>query len=124
MVRILLIEDDRFTRELYETLLKGEGYDLEVAEDGAAGLAKAIEGGFDLILLDIIMPKIDGLTFLRKIKEIPAKKKNKKIVMLTVLNQDEFIKNALRMGAHGYLMKSALRPDEVLAEIAVFLKTE
>jgi DNA-binding response OmpR family regulator len=121
MARILLVEDDRFTRELYELLLVESGYQVDVAVDGKKGFSKAAEGGYDLILLDIILPKKDGLSILKDLQKITPKKENKKIVMLTVLNQDEFIKTALKSGADGYLMKSSLKPNEVLAEIKSFL---
>lgn len=122
VARILLVEDDQFTRELYQTLLTEAGHIVEAVEDGEAGFLKAVEGGFDLILLDIMLPKKDGLTFLREIQKIKPKKPNGRIVMMTVLDQDEFIKSAFKHGADGYLMKSALTPDGVLQEVEAFLK--
>ncbi|MFC1727019.1 response regulator transcription factor [Patescibacteria group bacterium] len=122
MTRILLVEDDQFTRELYQTLLKEEGYEVDAFADGESGFLKAVEGGYDLILLDIMVPKKDGLTFLKELKRLKPKKENKRIVMLTVLDQDEFIKTAFRLGADGYLMKSALTPDGVLGEVKAFLQ--
>lgn len=122
MTRILLVEDDQFTRELYEGLLKDAGYEVEVAEEGGGGFLKALEGGYELILLDIMLPNKDGIAILRDLKNKPPKKPNKKIVMLTVLDQDEFIKTAFRLGADGYLMKPSLTPDGVLAEIKGFLE--
>ena len=122
MARILLVEDDQFTRELYQTLLTEAGHQVETAVYGEAGFLKAVEGGFNLILLDIMLPKKDGLTFLREIKKIKPKKNNGRIVMMTVLDQDEFIKSAFKLGADGYLMKSALTPDGVLQEVEAFLQ--
>jgi DNA-binding response OmpR family regulator len=119
--KILLVEDDQFTRELYESLLRDEGYDIESVADGELGLEKAVQGGYDLILLDIMLPKKDGITILKELNNAGARKKNGKIVMLTVLDQDEFIKAAFQLGADGYLMKSALTPDGVLSEVRAFL---
>jgi len=124
MARILLIEDDQATRELYEALLKQAGYEVDVASDGEAGFAKAFKGGYDLLLLDIMLPKIDGISFLEVLKKAEAMEKNKKIVMLTTLRRDEVIKSALKLGADGYLMKTVLKPAEVLKEIEAFLKEE
>lgn len=121
MARILIVEDDQFTRELYESLLKDAGHEVDTAEDGESGFLKAVKGGYNLILLDIMLPKRDGITFLRDLEKVGAKGKNEKIVMLTVLDQDEFIKTAFRLGADGYLMKPALTPDGVLAEVKAFL---
>jgi len=119
--RILVIEDDEFLRELYEELLKGEGYDVTVAVDGEQGLTHMGEGGFELVLLDIMLPKMDGLEILRHMKEKPAKQPNGPIVLLTNLGQDSIIKEGFALGASGYLIKSAMNPDQVLSEVKVFL---
>lgn len=122
MAKILLIEDDKFIREIYQITLKEASYQVEVAEDGEIGLQKASQGGYDLILLDIILPKKDGLALLKELKKTPPQRKNKKIVMLTVLDQKTFIKESLKSGANGYLMKTVLTPKEILAEVKALLK--
>lgn len=119
--RLLVVEDDQFLRELYDQLLKEEGYDVEIAEDGGVGLEKISEGGFDLVLLDIMLPKIDGLEILKKLKSNGPKKPNGPVVLLTNLGQDSIIKEGFSLGASGYLIKSAMNPDQVLAEVKVFL---
>lgn len=119
--KILVIEDDQFLRELYEELLKGEGYSVELAEDGEEGLSKFLEGGYSLVLLDIMLPKIDGLEILRKAKDSKPKKENGPVVLLTNLGQDSIIKEGFSLGASGYLVKSAMNPDQVLKEVKVFL---
>lgn len=119
--KILVIEDDQFLRELYEELLKGEGYSVELAEDGEKGLSKFLEGGYSLVLLDIMLPKIDGLEILRKAKDSKPKKENGPVVLLTNLGQDSIIKEGFSLGASGYLVKSAMNPDQVLKEVKVFL---
>jgi len=119
--RLLVVEDDQFLRELYDQLLKEEGYDVEIAEDGEIGFEKISEGGFDLVLLDIMLPKIDGLEILKKLKEHGPKKPNGPVVLLTNLGQDSIIKEGFSLGASGYLIKSAMNPDQVLAEVKVFL---
>lgn len=119
--KILVIEDDQFLRELYDELLKEEGYEVDIAEDGEEGLNKFLEGGYSLVLLDIMLPKIDGLEILRKAKDKKPKKENGPIVLLTNLGQDSIIKEGFSLGAAGYLVKSAMNPDQVLNEIKVFL---
>jgi len=116
-----LVEDDKHTRDLYRLFLKEAGYQVEIAEDGKTGLSKAIQGGYDLILLDIILPEIDGLKFLEEFKKVSPRPKSK-VVMLTVLDQDDYLKKAIDLGAAGYLVKSILSPDEVLAMVKGFLK--
>ncbi len=119
--RILVVEDDQFLRELYSELLKDEGYDLNLAADGEEGLNSLSAGGFDLVLLDIMLPKMDGLEILRRLRAAPAKAKNGPIVLLTNLGQDSIIKEGFSLGASGYLIKSAMNPDQVLSEVKVFL---
>lgn len=119
--KILVVEDDEFLRELYDELLKGEGYEVSVAVDGEEGLNKLSEGGFDLVLLDIMLPKMDGLEILRHTKDKPPKAKNGPVVLLTNLGQDSIIKEGFSLGASGYLIKSAMNPDQVLSEVKVFL---
>lgn len=119
--KILVIEDDQFLRELYDELLKEEGYEVDIAEDGEEGLNKFLEGGYSLVLLDIMLPKIDGLEILRKAKDKKPKKENGPVVLLTNLGQDSIIKEGFSLGAAGYLVKSAMNPDQVLNEIKVFL---
>ena len=121
MARILLVDDEAYTRELYQELLTAEGHEVVAAVDGEAALAHALQGGFDLILMDIIMPKKDGVGFLKEYKEGLKTKPNGPIVMLTVLEQDSIIKSCLELGAGGYLVKSELTPDKFLEEVNGYL---
>lgn len=121
--KILVVEDDQFLREFYVELLNDEGYHVESASDGDLGLAAIKKGGFDLILLDIMLPKKDGLQILTEYKTSGSSNPNKTIVMLTNLGQDAIIKQSFALGAQGYLIKSALNPDQVLTEVKNYLKT-
>jgi CheY-like chemotaxis protein len=122
MARLLVVEDDQFLRDLYNELLTEEGYSVDLAGDGEEGYTKASRGGFDLILLDIMLPKIDGLEVLRRLKNSPPKTPNGPVVLLTNLGQDAIIKEGFSLGATGYIIKSAMTPDQVLTEVKVFLK--
>lgn len=119
--RILVVEDDQFLRELYDELLREEGYEVDLAPDGEIGLSKIIKGGYELILLDIMLPKIDGLEILRRVKKQGSENPNGSTVLLTNLGQDSIIKEGFNLGASGYLIKSAMNPDQVLSEVKVFL---
>jgi len=119
--RILVVEDDEFLRQLYQELLSEEGYEVLLSSDGEDGLAKLEEGGLDLILLDIMLPKMDGLEVLRQLKSKKPKLPNGPVVLLTNLGQDSIIKEGFTLGASGYLIKSAMNPDQVLSEVKVFL---
>lgn len=122
MAKILIVEDDQFLRDLYNELLTEAGYEITLAQDGEEGLEKASVGGFDLVLLDIMLPKIDGLEVLRRLKENKPKFPNGPVVLLTNLGQDAIIKEGFSLGATGYIIKSAMTPDQVLDEVKVFLK--
>lgn len=120
--RILIVEDDQFLREFYQELLTDEGYQIDIAEDGEVASSKIKQGGYDLILLDIMLPKKDGIQILKEHKLAPSNKPNKGIVMLTNLGHDAVIEQCFQLGANGYLVKSAMNPDQVLVEIQNYLK--
>lgn len=120
--RILIIEDDQFLREFYEELLQAEGFSVDSASDGETGLNMLKGGGYNLILLDIMLPKKDGLQILKEIKSSPPEKPNGPIVVLTNLGQDSIIRTCYELGAAGYMIKSALNPDQVLVELYNYLK--
>jgi DNA-binding response OmpR family regulator len=101
--------------------LKDEGIEVVACSDGEEGYNKAKEGGYQLIMLDIMIPKMDGLQILKKLKDEDALKKNGPVVLITNLEQDNIIQEGYKLGASGYLVKSALTPDQVLHEIRTFL---
>ena len=112
--RIIVIDDDIFIRELYEEVLKNEGYDVTVAEDGETGLSKLLEGGFSAVLLDVMMPKLDGIGVLTKLKESPPKKPNGPILLLTNLDHDPMLEKAKELGASQYLLKADVLPPKLI----------
>jgi|SRR5690606_11745322 len=119
-VKILIVEDDLFIRELYERQLSLEGYDVSTAEDGELGLAALSQSVPDLLLLDIMLPKVSGLDVLRTMKA-KEETKNVPVILLTNLGQDSVIKEGFNLGADGYLIKSAYTPDQIIDEVKKFL---
>ena len=119
--RILVVEDDLFLRELYTDILTAEGYKVEAAADGEEALQKIKVGGYDLILLDIIMPKMDGLEVMRQVQANPSQNPSKCVVFLTNLDKDEEIKTALKLG-NGYLIKSQITPGSLVEEVKMYLE--
>lgn len=119
--KILVVEDDNFIRDVYQDLLIEAGYQVTVAVDGEDGLTKAQVGGYDLILLDVMMPKMNGLKVLEELQKNPPKTANGSIVLLTNLAQDPIINDALKKGAEAYLIKSDLNPDQLLEKIKLYL---
>lgn len=120
--KILIVEDDQFLREFYQELLTDEGYLVDAAPDGELALRKILENVYDLVLLDIMLPKKDGVQILRDLKVTPPKTANLAIIVLTNLGQETVIKQCFELGAQGYLIKSALNPDQVLEEIKSYLQ--
>ncbi len=119
--KILVVEDDQFLREFYQELLMAEGYFVDAAADGEIALSKIQTQEYNLVLLDIMLPKKDGVQILRDLKIKPPKSSNVVIVVLTNLGQDAVIKECFNLGAEGYLIKSALNPDQVLTEVKSYL---
>jgi DNA-binding response OmpR family regulator len=118
--RILIIEDDQEVRELYAEVLRDEGFVLDEAVDGKSGLAKALAGGYDLLLLDIMLPKFDGLEILKTIRK-KDELKNLPVILLTNLGREPIIKEGFSLGADGYLIKSEHTPEEIVNEVKKFL---
>jgi len=113
---ILIVEDEKDILELYTTILTGAGYNVIFAIDGEEGLIKAKTEEWDIMLLDIMLPRIDGLGVLQAIKE-NLDTSNKKIILLTNLGRESLITKGFEQGADAYLMKSELNPDQLLKEI-------
>lgn len=121
MKSILLVEDDPFLIDIYTTKLREVGFLVEVAEDGEKGLRKLAEKNFDLLVLDIVLPQINGWEILEKIKK-DEKFKNLKVVILSNLGQKEEVKKGKELGATKYLIKAHYTPSEVVEEIKQILK--
>lgn len=119
--RILVVDDDESLRQMYTLILEKEGYAVTTANDGVQGLAKAREGGFALILLDLMMPNLDGIGFLKAIPEERPKKPNGPIVVLSNAAYDEVAKEAETLGAAGFLMKADLLPPDLVREVKQYL---
>lgn len=124
MKKALIAEDDYFIRDIYERTLKSAGFDVEVAVDGEEALQKAKNGLYDMILLDILMPKMTGIDVLRLLRQKGASTEDTIIIMTTNLGQDNIIKEALKIGADGYLIKAQLDPDDLVSEINKFFPAQ
>lgn len=118
--KILLVEDDKFLSEMYTTKLSENGFAVEVAFDGQEGLSKAKEQKPDLILLDIVLPKIDGFEFLQHLKKDDSTK-DISVIILTNLGQKEEVEKGLKLGAQDYIIKAHFTPTEVVAKVKKIL---
>lgn len=113
---ILVIEDDIFLADLYKTKFTLEGYNVFVAYDGEKGLDAVKKKMPDVILLDLVLPKLGGFEVLEKIKS-SKKTQNIPVILLTNLSQKADVDKGLKMGAEDYLIKAHFMPSEVVAKI-------
>lgn len=118
--KILIVEDEEYLRDLYVELLTEAGYDVDSASAGKEGYVKMKRGGYDLVLLDIMLPEIDGLEILKRLTEAPSEKPNKNIVLLTNLSKDLTISRGVALGIQGYIIKSDLTPGQFIKEIKTY----
>jgi DNA-binding response OmpR family regulator len=118
---ILIIEDDRFLREVISQKLLKEGYNPVGAVDGEEGIRKVKEIKPDLVLLDLILPGIDGFEVLSQMKEDPLLAQIP-VIILSNLGQKEEIEKGLKMGAVDYLIKAHFTPGEIIEKIKTALR--
>ncbi len=118
--KILLVEDDKFLSEMYVTKLTESGFETEVASDGPEALVKIEERKPDLILLDIVLPKMDGFEFLRLLKKNESLNAIH-VIILSNLGQKEEVEKGLGLGADDYIIKAHFTPTEVVAKVKKIL---
>jgi CheY-like chemotaxis protein len=121
--RILIVEDEEILLKLYSFLLKEAGYDVETRSTGGAAYEAIKNEFFDLTLLDIMIPELDGIQVLTKLKDegiLDEKKPN--IVMMTNMGKDSYISQAVAFGIRGYIVKSDITPDVFLQQVKRFLE--
>ena len=119
--RILLIEDDRFLRRACEVGLKKRGFVVVTANDGEEGLQKAQAESFDLILMDMLMPKLSGLDALEALKK-DERTRGVPVVILSNSSLDTDMQRAMELGAAGYMVKASLSLQELGDHVLSFLK--
>lgn len=118
---ILIIEDDKFLRELIAQKLIKEGYEVSEAVDGEEGIKKVKDEKPTLVLLDLILPGIDGFEVLNRMKEDPALSPIP-VIILSNLGQKEDVEKGLKLGAVDYLIKAHFTPGEIIEKIKNALK--
>jgi DNA-binding response OmpR family regulator len=116
MQKIFLVEDDPFLVDIYSTKFKKLGYEVVSTPGGEEILGKIREEKPDIVVLDIVLPNIDGWEILKRIRG-DEELKDLKIVILSNLGQEEEVKKGMELGATKYLIKAHLNPSEVIEEI-------
>lgn len=114
--KVLVIEDDKFLRELIIRKLNAENFNVVEAIDGEEGLKKAGAEKPDIVLLDIVLPGIDGFEILKRMKADPELSKIP-VIMLTNLGQRDDIQRGIDMGAVDYLIKAHFTPSEIIERV-------
>lgn len=121
--KVLIVEDDVMISSMYKTRLEQEGYIVTTANNGSHGLESAVREKPDLILLDVMMPQMDGFTLLQELRLQDSFKKTP-IIMLTNLGTTEDREKGEKFGATDYLVKANLTPTEVSEVVAKYAKGE
>jgi DNA-binding response OmpR family regulator len=119
-ITVLLIEDDSSFRQIYLDMFKSEGYNVLVAENGEIGLDLAKEKKPDLIILDLVLPGLQGFDVLKRIRS-DADTRNIPVLVATVLGTYTDVKKGLELGATDYMVKGFFGPREILVKIQSIL---
>ena len=121
MTKVLVVEDDPLMSRMYLRVFTFEGFEIQLAENGQAGLDKLKDFHPDIILVDVMMPVMNGIETLDALKGNPATKKIP-VIMLSSLGEEDIIHQALDKGAAAYLIKSDFAPEQLQHEIQEHLK--
>ncbi|MCK5061687.1 response regulator [Candidatus Parcubacteria bacterium] len=119
--KVLIVEDDKMISAMYETKLKQEKYNVIIAENGSQGLDLAVKEKPDLVLLDVILPQMDGFSVLRELR-LNSNTKKIPIIMLTNLGTSEDQEKGKKMGATDYWIKAQMTPAQVSDKVKELLK--
>src|SRR3989344_7059110 len=123
MAKILIVEDEKDLLDLYADTLKEAGHEIDTTDDGGEAFDKMKQGGYDLVLLDIILPRLNGLLIMEKLKVTPPVNSNKVVLFLTNLDRNEEINQGLKL-ANGYLIKSQITPADLVREVNLYLSSD
>lgn len=121
MTKVLLAEDDLFLRDVYVDIFESEGFKITPAVDGEEALQEIEKGGWDVALLDVFMPKMNGDAILRSIKNRNPKKLAKHILFLTNTDEKKGLEDVMSM-VEGVLLKSSLTPGDLVEKVKEILK--
>mgnify|MGYP001607351777 CR=1 FL=1 len=115
-IHVLLVEDDVFLSDIYQKKFEMEGFKVSTADNGEKGLSEVKKKKPDIVLLDILLPKLDGFAVLEKLKADPATK-SIPVILLTNLGQKDDVERGLSAGAADYLIKAHFKPSEIVDKV-------
>jgi two-component system, OmpR family, alkaline phosphatase synthesis response regulator PhoP len=116
MDKILIVEDDGLMSRIYKRIFAAHGYSVDVAENGEEGLKKIKESKPDLVILDVMMPKMNGMELLKILKE-DSKTSSINVILLTNLGVEEEVSKALTLGALDCIIKADHDPEEIVKKV-------
>ena len=119
--KLILVEDDTTLSKMYQKKFVSDGFTVVTAYDGLEGLEKIIEEKPDLVILDIMLPKLDGISVFKKMRSTSETFKTP-VLLLTNLDQEDAIFECFKLGAVDYLLKSSVTPDQVVKKVENLLK--
>lgn len=120
-VHVLLVEDDIFLSGIYQKKFEMEGFKISTADNGEKGLNDAKKKKPDIVLLDILLPKLDGFSVLEQL-QADASTKSIPVILLTNLGQKDDVEKGLEAGAVDYLIKAHFKPSEIVDKVKKVLK--
>lgn len=120
--KVLVVEDDTFLASAYKAKLTKSGYETEVTSEGNEALNSIKTFQPAIILLDLLMPGMDGFAFLEELKKNPESSKIP-VIVASNLDQPDAVEKAMGLGAAGYIIKSDLSMDELVSKIQAILNT-
>lgn len=121
--RILIVEDETNIRTMYADILREEGYEVIEQGDGKGGLETVMAGDWDLLLLDIMLPKLDGIELLKRMKDNPSTK-DKPIIVLTNLEDNRIKETCFNLGVKEFIVKSNIIPSEIVLSVKKYVFNE
>jgi CheY-like chemotaxis protein len=117
--KVLLVEDDMFLRDIYSETLAGGGFDVSTAADGNEALMKIKLGGWDMVLLDVVLPGLSGIQIMNEVRMLLVKP-SKHILFLTNSDDNAELEKVLGY-TDGYLLKSAYTPAQLIEKVKTFV---
>ncbi|MEX0617003.1 MAG: response regulator [Candidatus Woykebacteria bacterium] len=120
--KVLIVEDEPNILDLYAYEFKSLGFDVVKAEDGIQGLQQAAREKPDLVILDIMLPKLDGLNMLKELRLTPGEVGRTPVIVLTALSDQEFADEAMRLGANEFFIKTEFFPNKMIGKIKKWIK--
>ena len=124
MKKILIAEDDFYILDIYKSTFAEAGYTVDTAKDGEEAISKLKTNTYDVLLLDIMLPKVSGTEIINWCRTDNSPAKNLLIYALTNLDESVFIKKVITEGANGYFIKSDMTPDTLLEKVDAGLRVQ